>query len=177
MTKFAQILLAAMAVALVLVTASVYYLKDARQQESEQEAMLLESGIALFRENKHQEAFEILRGIPADSPHEWRAKYYQGSALIMLKNFGSAVDYLEQAYALKDQETQIMHALGVAYYKLGKLKMAKGYFAAVLEVDPFDEEAQGLLDIMTRLERQQEQSGVVLDVAPAPSHGGGGVGH
>jgi Flp pilus assembly protein TadD len=158
-------------VVFVLAVGSLFYLQRTGPKESLREAMLLESGIALFRENKYQESFEVLRGIAPGSPQEWRAKYYQGSALIMLKNHESAVVYLEQAFALNDRETRIMHALGVAYYKLGNLKMSKGYFAALLEVDPNNEEAQGLMDIMTRLERQQ--SGVVLDVAPVPDSDGG----
>jgi tetratricopeptide (TPR) repeat protein len=158
MTKTTQILLGLMAVVLIVATAFLLYLQNIGQRDSEQDAIVLESGIALFRENKHQEAFEMLRGIPVDSPYEWRARYYQGSALIMLKNYESAVGYLEQAYALNDRETRIMHGLGVAYFKLGNLKMAKGYFAAILEIDPGDEEARGLMDIMAKLERNQSEN-------------------
>jgi hypothetical protein len=41
----------------------------------------------------------------------------------------------------------------VAYFKLGNLKLAKGYFASVLEINPNDEQAKGLMDIMAKLER------------------------
>ena len=156
-------------VAFVLAVASLFYLQRTGPKESLREAMLLESGIALFRENKYQESFEVLSGVAPGSPQEWRAKYYQGSALIMLKNHESAVGYLEQAFALNGGETRIMHALGVAYYKLGNLKMAKGYFAAVLEVDPNDEEAKGLMDIMTGLERTQPDE--AQEHAPGDSAG------
>jgi tetratricopeptide (TPR) repeat protein len=157
MTKPSPVLLFLMAFVLILVVTFVVYQQNARQKALVRDAELLESGIALFRENKHQEAFELLSGIPEDSIHKWRAQYYQGSSLILLKDFDSAVDYLEQAYALNDREPRIMHALGVAYFKLGNLKMSKAYFAAVLEIDPADKEAKGLMDIMARLERQQSE--------------------
>jgi tetratricopeptide (TPR) repeat protein len=158
-----------LAFAFVLAVASLFYLQRTGPKESLREAVVLESGIALFRENKYQESFEVLRGIAPGNPQEWRAKYYQGSALIMLKNHESAVVYLEQAFALNDRETRIMHALGVAYYKLGNLKMSKGYFAALLEVDPNNEEAKGLMDIMTSLERTQP--GEAQEDAPGDSAG------
>ena len=47
-----------------------------------------------------------------------------------------------------------MFALGVAYFKLGNLALSKAYFAAVLQINPGNEEAKGLMDIMARLERQ-----------------------
>ena len=125
------------------------------QQDSLQDAGLLESGVALFHEKKYQESFELLKGITMGSPQEWRAKYYQGSALLKLKDYDSAVEFLEQALALNNRNTQIMHALGVAYFKLGNLKLSKAYYAAILEIDPTDTEAKGLMDIMANLEREQ----------------------
>jgi len=125
--------------------------QEARLPES---AVLLDSGIALFNEKDFQQAKDVLDQVPSDSPKKWQALYYQGSAMIMLKDYSSAVVYLEQALALNNHHTRTMHALGVAYFKLGNLKMAKAYYASILEIDPNDEEAKGLMDIMARLERQ-----------------------
>ena len=61
-----------------------------------------------------------------------------------------------------------MHALGVAYFKLGNLKLSKGYYASILEIDPGDEEARGLMDIMAKLERNSEAEQQV----PAEDDGG-----
>ena len=36
--------------------------------------------------------------------------------------------------------------------------MSKAYFATLLEIDPSHEEAKGLMDIMARLERYQQES-------------------
>ena len=60
---------------------------------------------------------------------------------------------LQQGLALDARDTGALYALGVASYKLGNLKLAKGYFAAVLEINSDDEQAIGLMDIMASLER------------------------
>ena len=61
---------------------------------------------------------------------------------------------LEQALALNTQDTGILYALGVVYYKLGNLKLSKSYFASVLEINPEDQHAKGLMDIVTKLQRK-----------------------
>ena len=141
---------------LVLFAAVWVYVNNSGQQEKLIRAdQKIESGIALFKQNKIPEALEVFENIPPGSPREWYARYYQGSAYIMLKDYQPAITYLEQALALNPTETQIMHALGVTYFKLGKLKISKAYFASVLEIDPEDDEARGLMEIMANLEKRQ----------------------
>ena len=130
--------------------------QSGQETELSDAAVLLDSGITLFNEKNFQQAVEALDQVPSGSPEKWQALYYQGSAMIMLKDYTSAVVYLEQALALNSHQTRIMHALGVAYFKLGKLNLAKAYYASILELDPNDEEAKGLMDIMANLERQQD---------------------
>ena len=129
--------------------------QSGQETELSEAAVLLDSGITQFNEKNFQQAVETLDQVPPGSPEKWRALYYQGSAMIMLKDYTSAVPYLEQALALNSHQTRIMHAMGVAYFKLGKLSLAKAYYASILELDPNDEEAKGLMDIMAKLERQQ----------------------
>jgi tetratricopeptide (TPR) repeat protein len=141
---------------LALVVAVWVYFENNEQKEKLIRAdQRIESGIALFKEKKYPEALEVFENIPPGSSREWYARYYQGSAYIMLKDYQPAITYLEQALVLNPTETQIMHALGVAYFKLGKIKISKAYFASVLEIHPEDAEARGLMDIMANLERQQ----------------------
>lgn len=125
------------------------------QQVSAQAEKSLDSGVALFKQKKYSEALEVFERVPSDTPSGWWARYYQGSTHIMLKDYQAGITYLEQALALNPTETRIMHALGVAYFKLGNLKLSKAYFASVLEIDPNDAEAKGLMDIMANLENQQ----------------------
>ena len=42
---------------------------------------------------------------------------------------------LERALALRPNETGTLYALGVVYYKLGNLELAKSYFGAVLDIE------------------------------------------
>ena len=91
-----------------------------------------------------------------DARQEAKALYDQGSEHIQLKDYKSALESLEQAHVLNPEDTGTLFALGVVYYKLGNLKLAKSYFASVLELNPNDEQAKGLMDMMAKLERQTE---------------------
>ena len=139
--------------------------------ESQIERSLV-SGIALFKDKKYNEAIEALQRVPPGSPQESTARYYEGSAHMMLGDFESAIQKLQQAQARVPKDPGTLFALGVASYKLGNIKLAKGYFTSVLEIDPMDEQEQelweqaaGLIDIMARLDREPES------VAPPKAHG------
>lgn len=141
---------------LTFVAAAWFFLENLEQKEYLSRAdQRIESGIVFFKEKQYPEALEVFENIPQGSPREWYARYYQGSTYIMLQDYPQAITYLEQALELKPSDAEIMHALGVAYFKLGNLKMSKAYYAAALEINPDDTEARGLMDIMSKLERQQ----------------------
>ena len=145
----------ALAILIIAVAAGIFNSRTSQQQTTEESALILQSGIDLFNQQKHAEALAVLESIPEGSDQKWQARYYQGSALIMVKDYQPAIGYLEEALTLAPTETRIMHALGVAYYKLGNLKLSKAYYASILEIDPADEEAKGLMDIMAGLLRTQ----------------------
>jgi len=151
-------MIAALIALVLLLGAWVFWGAFGRQEKLAGADRSIESGIALFEQMKYQEALDIFERIPPGSPREWNARYYQGSTYIMLKDYPSAVTYLEQALALNPEDTKILHALGVCYYKMGNLKLAKAYYTAILEIDPDDGEAKGLMDIMAKLERDQTES-------------------
>ena len=115
----------------------------------------MDQGIALFREKKYTESLEQLQSIPDGVIDDWHLPYYTATALVMLKDYQPAALKLEEALVLNPQETAILFELGVVYFKLGKLGLSKGYFATVVEIDPTNEEAKGLMDIMANLERIQ----------------------
>jgi len=143
------------AILALLVATWVFYGTYDQQQTDEQASISIDTGIALFQEKKYTEALAVFESVPPNSPRQWRALYYRGSIYVMQKDYQSAVVYLEQALALNPSETQVMNALGVAYFKLGNLKLSKAYFASILEIEPDNMEAKGLMDIMANLERQQ----------------------
>lgn len=136
-----------------------FYLYSADEpEESARPVVPIEQVVALFNEGQHEALLQALDGIPLETFDDWRYPYYLGSAQIMLRDYQEAVASLEQALALNERGTSIHYALGVAYYKQGNLKLAKAYFAAALEIDPADENARGMMDIMTRLERRMESA-------------------
>lgn len=153
MNRSRTVIVWSLAAILVVAAGGWVYLQRVDEQEAlEQADLLTDSGIALFNQQKYAEALDVLKDVPGGGPREWQTRYYQGSSHIRLKDYQTAASYLEQALALNARETRVLHALGVAYFKLGNLKLSKAHFAAVLEIDPSDQEARGLMDIMAKLE-------------------------
>lgn len=138
--------------------------QPARQAEAERaEHAVLQAGIQAYRDRNYEEALRVLADIPDRGSHAATARYYQGSAYILLNDYPAAAAQLERSLALNSQNADTLFALGVVHFKLGNLPLSKSYFAAVLEIFPETEqdkarmeEARGLMDIMARLERQQE---------------------
>ena len=122
--KLKIILLSSAGALLILSAVLWFYVPQPDQKNNaKQSEELLASGISLFKQKKYNEVLEILARIPPGSKEEAKSRYYQGSANIMLKNFETAVDYLEQSLALNGNDTGVLYSLGVTYYKLGKLKL------------------------------------------------------
>lgn len=156
MTNSKTILFILLALVLTLATGGLFHLHNTKQEEIRQQAVAsLDQGIALFRQKKYTESLEILRGIPDGVIEDWHLPYYTATAMVMLKNYEPATLKLEEALELNPTETAILFELGVVYFKLGNLALSKGYFASVVEIDPGNEEAKGLMDIMANLERIQ----------------------
>lgn len=142
------------------------------------EHALLDSGIQLYKDKRFAEAAQTLSRIPDTSAYAAEARYHRGNAYIMLKDYAAAAQQLEQALALDQHNANVSFALGVTYFKLGELALARAYFASVLEMPAetdedraLREEAKGLMDIMARLERQQAQA-PSQETAAEPAHGG-----
>jgi tetratricopeptide (TPR) repeat protein len=158
MRKPSTIMLVSLGLLLAAITvAFIYWYSLEKTKDNGQSAALLEQGIALYQQKKYTEAIQELEKIPEKSGKDWRVPYYLGSAGIMLGNNQEAVISLEQALALAPGEVGVLYALGVAYYKLGNYELSKGYFAAVLEINPADEHAKGLMDIMAKLDMQSNE--------------------
>lgn len=156
MTKARKLLVAT--IGLVLVTALIaatYVYRIEQERQTGDVHVLIDEGITQFREEQYELSLKTLGSIPEGSVKDWHIPYYMGSAHIKLKDYELGALRLEEALALNNSDKNILFALGVAYYKLGNIGLSKAYFASVLEVDPNNEEAKGLMDIMANLERQQ----------------------
>ena len=156
MTKTRNLLVAASGLLLITaVVAGVYLYQIERQRQADETTVLLAEGILLFQQEQYESALETLRSVPQGALEDWRISYYTGATLIKMKDYESAAVSLEEALTLNGSEKDIPFALGVVYYKLGKLSLSKSYFHSVLEIDPGHAEARGLMDIMASMERQQ----------------------
>lgn len=156
MKKSRQIIIAGLSVALVVGAATLFYLDKVEQEENaRQNQLLLEEGIALYEQGKYPEVLQTLENLIPGSIDDWRSPYYLGAASVRLKDYQSAVTYLEQARSLKGDEIDVLYLLGVVYFKLGNLKLSEGYFAATLELDPNHDEARGLMGVMADLQKIQ----------------------
>ncbi len=154
-------------IVLVLLTAGLlagwWYAARVTDELEAQQRAALDAGIRALESQQYDTAVSELRSVPSSHPDAWQARYLEGSAQILLKDYARAVPLLEESLSLNPTHTRALHALGVAHFKLGHLAMSKAYFAQVLEIDPEDEEARGLMDIMANLERQQAEAGEAPD--------------
>jgi tetratricopeptide (TPR) repeat protein len=160
-------------VAAAIVAAGQYRL-DA-QRQAEEAGILLDRGIEQLSQGQFEAALATLRSFPRDEISDWRIPYHEGRALIQLKDYEAAAVALEQAFGMNDREERIPFALGVVYFKLGNLGLSKSYFHAVLEINPANEEAKGLMDTMAGLERRppgEPQAGPTAEDSGMPKvHG------
>jgi Flp pilus assembly protein TadD len=141
-------------------------------RQAEEATLLINQGIEQFQQKQYQQSLETLGGISEDVHQDWHINYYRGSSLIMLKDYEPAAVELEKALALNGEESVILYALGVVYYKLGNLSLSKAHFGKVLEVDPGNEDARGLMDIVANMERKQ-----LTEPEATPSEDEAGTGH
>lgn len=157
-----------------LIAAAMWFLVMQPHERIDEDAAAraLRVGIELFDQEEFDEAIEVLQGVPAGSGSESMARYYEGSAHMMRGDFETAIAKLQEAQARTPMDPGVLFALGVASYKIGNIKLAKGYFSAVLKINPMDEQeqklweqAKGLVDIMARLDRDPES------VEPPSAHG------
>ncbi len=147
----------AIAAGAILLLAGVLWflvLQPEREAVTYASAELLADGIGHFEREEYDLALEVLQQVPDGQAETVRALYYEGSSYMMLKDYEAAAASLESALAIDPRDTGVLYALGVAYYKLGNLALAKAYFGEVLKINPNDEQAKGLLDIMAKLERE-----------------------
>lgn len=145
---------------------------DVRRQAAHRAQLHLERGIRLYNQKSFPRAeFELRRALRINR-NEWKIPFYMGAVKIERKMYGEAIPYLEFALTHNPEEPKILNALGLAYFKMGRLDMAKGYYTASIELDPTNVGARGLLETMAKLQRRAENaSGEAKDQAHVrPKH-------
>ena len=131
----------------------------ARQERLEAARTSLDRGIHLYQQGAYEAAWAELAKAQEADPDEWRAPFYRGIIQIHLEDFSLAISHLEHAFSLDPAQPKTANALGVAYFKLGKLDLAKGYFSTSLELDPGNDDTRAMVETMARLQRRAEQGG------------------
>lgn len=155
MNKRSIVLPAALAASLLVVAVAGFMYMERIDRVREEGNDFFNQGVALYHEKRFEESIAALEQVPQAYEYDWRLPYYKASALTQMKEFESAAEFLEEARAMNGDETRILYALGVVYYKLGQLALSRAHFAAVVEIDPAHEHAKGMVDIIARLEREQ----------------------
>jgi Flp pilus assembly protein TadD len=139
----------------VLIVSMVFV--PARQERLEAARISLERGIHLYQQGSFEAAQSEFARAQETDPDEWRAPFYLGIIEIHRADFSLAITHLEQAFSLNPEQPKTANALGVAYFKLGKLDLAKGYFSTSLELDPGNDDTRAMVETMARLQRRVEQ--------------------
>lgn len=121
----------------------------------------LDRAIQLAQTRRYEASLAELNALPEDMRADWRVSYHRASALMNLKRFEESAALFEESLSVKPDEPATLFALGVVNYKLGRLELAKAYFAAVVELDPGNEEAKGLMDIMSSLIFRRRSDGQI----------------
>lgn len=142
---------------IVLIVASV--IVPSRQERLETARIFLERGIHLYQQGAYEAAQADFAKAQESDPEEWRAPFYRGIIHIHRADFSQAITHLEHAFSLDPTQPKTANALGVAYFKLGKLDLAKGYFSTSLELDPGNDDTRAMVETMARLQRRAEQGG------------------
>ena len=96
--------------------------------------------------------------------------YQRGQALIQKRHHAQAAVVLERAARLEPGKGSILEALGRAYYNSGQRELARGTFAALLEIDPASDYAHFALGQSLKLlgRRREARTHLRLAVAMAP---------
>jgi len=145
--------------AVALAAALAVYQRQARlEARMALQEQAIEQGIALYQQGMYEEAMRAFESVTENTRRDWRLPYYQGATAVRLKDYERAASLLEAAKSLNREDAEVLYLLGVVYYKLGKLELAEGYFAAALELDPLHEQARGLLQVMVNLQQRQTQT-------------------
>jgi tetratricopeptide (TPR) repeat protein len=168
------LLFAGLALGLIVIAVYLYQADRLGAEQQTEDAMAtMEFGIQQFQRKQFRESLETLGGISEDTLQHWRIHYYMGSSHVMLRDNEAAAAQFEKALALKPDEPKTLYALGVAYYKLDNLGLSKAYFGKVLEYDPGNADARGLMDIVASLERKRSEEGEQAPPQEAATQGEG----
>lgn len=143
--------------------------RDGRSHEDELAMRHLAGGVQLYRH--HQNLFfhrdlpkrrEILdwaerqlRAAITLDPRRWGAYFYLGNISFVQNRYGEAIPLFEKVLTLNPDFPEAYNALGIIYYKVGKLDLSRAYFEASLKLHD-NPQVKGLLDLVIQLQKRSE---------------------
>jgi tetratricopeptide (TPR) repeat protein len=106
----------------------------------------MQAASAALRENRVNDAINLLQGALSQTPDDFAANHMMGVALGKAGRGSESIARLLKATQLNPNHTAARTHLGMAYAAAGKSEMARQSFQAVLKIDPDFAPAQTALD-------------------------------
>ena len=95
-----------------------------------------DQAIELMQQQKFGEAYEIFRGLLAQTPSDGGLHYMAGQCARFLNNLPVAVSHLEPAVRLMPDQHSFYFALGIVLQLQGKFNEAVDAFKATVKLNP-----------------------------------------
>jgi tetratricopeptide (TPR) repeat protein len=117
------------------------------------------------------EALEMYQSAIAQEPENAEANRGAGLVLLLQKNWGDAIPYLEKGTQLDPQNIQGHIWLAQAYSNAGDVAKAKAEFNKVFDIDPNNPEAAKGLELIRKYEQQKAMKQSAAPKGQAPKKG------
>ena len=128
------------------------------------ELMLLESELLLFN-GSFDEAHSLLLEIEQISPYHEEVFLQRASIFSKKKNHTLAIEFLEKALELTDDEVEVWNLIGMEYLFLEDYFKAKSFFLKCVEENPYDYQSlYNLLYCYDQLEEDLEAIGTLNNI-------------
>ncbi|MBL8956693.1 MAG: tetratricopeptide repeat protein, partial [Myxococcaceae bacterium] len=115
---------------------------EAAARESPGPTLKVAYAQALLNADAAAQALSVLEGVRRDFPKDTEALLGEARALIALEKYRPAEKALDELLKLNPKDPEAFKALALLAMRRGELNRAREYVRRVLEIDPFDGEAQ-----------------------------------
>ncbi len=150
---------------------AVDYMEKAYNLRSENYFTLVNYARILYRQEKHEMAFEILNEVP-EGLQKYNEQYYNTYGLLEMteNNLSQAVEYFEIALEINPENYYVLNNLGLALIRLGNFQQAKEYLEMAIELDPTEAYIYNNLGItyenLNQLQQAKESYQKALELNP-----------
>lgn len=118
------------------IQSAVKHLENAVKRAPQFAAAWNNLGTIAYQSQNYARAEECFRQALEQDPQSYEALVNLGGVLVTLHKLDEALDRNAQAVALRDNDALAQSQLGMTYYLLGKLDLAKKHLERAREIDP-----------------------------------------